>query len=149
MVLELVAASNALAVQYIIINSSSVTASSTDGAGIGGGGYGASSVSGITINSSSVTASSTNGAGIGGGGYGADSVSDITINSSSVTASSTNGAGIGSAGGTCSNIGISGGSVKAYSDRMPGINCTPHNGNSTNVYCCIIKNEYLFTSNDR
>ena len=73
--------------------------------------------------------------GIGGGGYGADSVSDITINSSSVTASSTNGAGIGSAGGTCSNIGISGGSVKAYSDRMPGINCTPHNGNSTNVRC--------------
>ena len=127
----------------ITINNSSVTASSTDGAGIGGGGYGTGSVSGITIKSSSVTASSTNGAGIGGGGYGADSVSDITINSSSVTASSTNGAGIGSAGGTCSNIGISGGSVKAYSDRMPGINCTPHNGNSTNVYCCIIKNEYF------
>ena len=130
-------------VSDIIINSSSVTASSTDGAGIGGGGYGASSVSGITINSSSVTASSTNGAGIGGGGYGAGSVSDITIKSSSVTATSTHGAGIGSAGGTCSNIGISGGSVKAYSDRMPGINCTPHNGNSTNVYCCIIKNEYF------
>ena len=127
----------------IIIDSCSVTASSTDGAGIGGGGYGTGSVSGITIKSSSVTASSTNGAGIGGGGYGADSVSDITINSSSVTATSTNGAGIGSAGGTCSNIGISGGSVKAYSDRMPGINCTPHNGNSTNVYCCIIKNEYF------
>ena len=127
----------------ITIKSSSVTASSTDGAGIGGGGYGTGSVSGITIKSSSVTASSTNGAGIGGGGYGAGSVSDITINSSSVTASSTNGAGIGSAGGTCSNIGISGGSVKAYSDRMPGINCTPHNGNSTNVYCCIIKNEYF------
>ena len=130
-------------VSDIIINSSSVTASSTDGAGIGGGGYGAGSVSGITIKSSSVTASSTNGAGIGGGGYGAGSVSDITINSSSVTATSTHGAGIGSAGGTCSNIGISGGSVKAYSDRMPGINCTPHNGNSTNVYCCIIKNEYF------
>ena len=127
----------------ITINNSSVTASSTNGAGIGGGGYGAGSVSDITIKSSSVTASSTNGAGIGGGGYGAGSVSDITIKSSSVTATSTNGAGIGSAGGTCSNIGISGGSVKAYSDRMPGINCTPHNGNSTNVYCCIIKNEYF------
>ena len=127
----------------ININNSSVTASSTDGAGIGGGGYGTGSVSGITIKSSSVTASSTNGAGIGGGGYGAGSVSDITIKSSSVTATSTHGAGIGSAGGTCSNIGISGGSVKAYSDRMPGINCTPHNGNSTNVYCCIIKNEYF------
>ena len=127
----------------ITINNSSVTASSTDGAGIGGGGYGTGRVCGITIKSSSVTASSTNGAGIGGGGYGAGSVSDITIKSSSVTATSTNGAGIGSAGGTCSNIGISGGSVKAYSDRMPGINCTPHNGNSTNVYCCIIKNEYF------
>ena len=124
----------------ITINNSSVTASSTDGAGIGGGGYGTGSGSNITIKSSSVTASSTNGAGIGGGGYGAGSVSDITIKSSSVTATSTHGAGIGSAGGTCSNIGISGGSVKAYSDRMPGINCTPHNGNSTNVYCCIIKN---------
>ena len=127
----------------ITINNSSVTASSTDGAGIGGGGYGTGSGSSITIKSSSVTASSTDGAGIGGGGYGAGSVSDITIKSSSVTATSTHGAGIGSAGGTCSNIGISGGSVKAYSDRMPGINCTPHNGNSTNVYCCIIKNEYF------
>ena len=54
------------------------------------------------------------------------------------------GAGIGGGqGNTGSNITISGGSVKAYSDRMPGINCTPHNGNSTNVYCCIIKNEYF------
>ena len=114
-----------------------------DSAGIGGGYYGTGSCSNIIIDSCSVTASSTNGAGIGGGGYGTGSVSDITIKSSSVTASSTNGAGIGSAGGTCSNIGISGGSVKAYSDRMPGINCTPHNGNSTNVYCCIIKNEYF------
>ncbi|MZT39447.1 hypothetical protein, partial [Blautia wexlerae] len=127
----------------IIIDSCSVIASSKYGAGIGGSKQRAGSVSDIIINSSSVTASSTDGAGIGGGGYGASSVSDITINSSSVTASSTNGAGIGSAGGTCSNIGISGGSVKAYSDRMPGINCTPHNGNSTNVYCCIIKNEYF------
>ena len=58
----------------IIIDSCSVTASSTDGAGIGGGGYGTGSVSGITIKSSSVTASSTNGAGIGGGGYGAGEI---------------------------------------------------------------------------
>ena len=125
----------------IIIDSCSVIASSKYGAGIGGSKQHAGS--NITINSSSVIASSTDGAGIGGGGYGAGSVSDITIKSSSVTATSTHGAGIGSAGGTCSNIGISGGSVKAYSDRMPGINCTPHNGNSTNVYCCIIKNEYF------
>ena len=25
---------------------------------------------------------------------------------------------------------------------MPGINCTPHNGSSKNVYCCIIENEH-------
>ena len=112
-----------------------------DGAGIGGGYHGFGSCSNIFIDSCSVIASSKHGAGIGGSKGHAGS--DITINSSSVTASSTNGAGIGSAGGTCSNIGISGGSVKAYSDRMPGINCTPHNGNSTNVYCCIIKNEYF------
>ena len=114
-----------------------------DGAGIGGGYQGSGSCSNIIIDSCSVIASSKYGAGIGGSKQRAGSVSDIIINSSSVTASSTNGAGIGSAGGTCSNIGISGGSVKAYSDRMPGINCTPHNGNSTNVYCCIIKNEYF------
>ena len=125
----------------IFIDSCSVIASSKHGAGIGGSkGHAGSD---ITINNSSVTASSTDGAGIGGGGYGTGSGSNITIKSSSVTATSTHGAGIGSAGGTCSNIGISGGSVKAYSDRMPGINCTPHNGNSTNVYCCIIKNEYF------
>ena len=125
----------------IIIDSCSVIASSKYGAGIGGSkGHAGSD---ITINNSSVTASSTDGAGIGGGGYGTGSCSNIIIDSCSVTASSTDGAGIGSAGGTCSNIGISGGSVKAYSDRMPGINCTPHNGNSTNVYCCIIKNEYF------
>ena len=112
-----------------------------DGAGIGGGYQGSGSCSNIIIDSCSVIASSKYGAGIGGSKQHAGS--NITINSSSVTASSTNGAGIGSAGGTCSNIGISGGSVKAYSDRMPGINCTPHNGNSTNVYCCIIKNEYF------
>ena len=112
-----------------------------DSAGIGGGYYGTGSCSNIIIDSCSVIASSKYGAGIGGSKGHAGS--DITINNSSVTASSTDGAGIGSAGGTCSNIGISGGSVKAYSDRMPGINCTPHNGNSTNVYCCIIKNEYF------
>ena len=123
----------------ITIDSCSVIASSKYGAGIGSSKQWAGS--NITIISASVTASSTDGAGIGGGLYGDGS--DIIINNSSVTASSTNGAGIGSAGGTCSNIGISGGSVKAYSDRMPGINCTPHNGNSTNVYCCIIKNEYF------
>ena len=89
-------------------------------------------------------ATSKFGAGIGGDNNGGTG-SNITIRGGSVTATSGFGAGIGggSNGGTGSNITISGGSVKAYSDRMPGINCTPHNGNSTNVYCCIIKNEYF------
>ena len=120
----------------IIIDSCSVTASSTDGAGIGGGGYGTGSGSNITIKSSSVTASSTDGAGIGGGGYGASSVSGITINSSSVTASSTNGAGIGGGkGGAGSNdITINGGSVKASS-----VSGSPTN-EGKEVYCCTIEN---------
>ena len=59
MVLELVAASKR-AGSDITIKSSSVTASSTDGAGIGGGGYGGSG-SDITINGGSVKASSVSG----------------------------------------------------------------------------------------
>ena len=154
----------------IHISNSSVTANSPFGAGIGGGDN-VSGINGtcnggngsdIHISNSSVTANSTKGAGIGGGrnvpgtngtcngGNG----SDIHISNSSVTANSTKGAGIGgglrnngspSAIGSCSNITISGGSVNAHSDRndcITGINCIPQNGNSSNVYCCIIKNEY-------
>ena len=72
----------------IIIDSCSVIASSTYGAGIGGSKGRAGSD--ITINNSSVTASSTDGAGIGGGSYGG-SGSDITINGGSVKASSVSG----------------------------------------------------------
>ena len=72
----------------IIIDSCSVIASSTYGAGIGGSKQCAGSD--ITIKSSSVTASSTDGAGIGGGSYGG-SGSDITINGGSVKASSVSG----------------------------------------------------------
>ena len=117
-------------------------ATSKFGAGIGGDNNGGTG-SNITIRGGSVTATSGFGAGIGGGSNGGTG-SNITISGGSVKATSDSGAGIG--GGqrsTGSNITISGGSVKAYSDRMPGINCTPHNGNSTNVYCCIIKNEYF------
>ena len=82
-----------------------------------------------------------NGAGIGGGQ--GNTGSNITISGGSVTATSTFGAGIGGDKGyTGSDITISGGSVKAYSDRMPGIKYPPRNGNSTRVYCCIIKNEH-------
>ena len=117
-------------------------ATSKFGAGIGGDNNGGTG-SNITIRGGSVTATSGFGAGIGGGSNGGTG-SNITISGGSVTATSDSGAGIGGGqGSTGSNITISGGSVKAYSDRMPGINCTPHNGNSTNVYCCIIKNEYF------
>ena len=125
----------------ITISGGSVTATSDSGAGIGGGNNGGTG-SNITISGGSVTATSDSGAGIGGGQR--STGSNITISGGSVTATSDSGAGIGGGqGSTGSNITISGGSVKAYSDRMPGINCTPHNGNSTNVYCCIIKNEYF------
>ena len=73
----------------IIIDSCSVIASSTYGAGIGGSKQRASSD--ITINNASVNASSTDGAGIGGGyGYGG-SCENITINGGSVKASSVSG----------------------------------------------------------
>ncbi len=110
-----------------------------NGAGIGGGQ--GNTGSNITISGGSVTATSTFGAGIGGDkGY---TGSDITISGGSVTATSGSGAGIGGGqGSTGSNITIRGGSVKAYSDRMPGIKYPPRNGNSTRVYCCIIKNEH-------
>ena len=103
-----------------------------DGAGIGGGLYGAGSD--IIINSSSVTASSTNGAGIGGGE--GNSCKNITINNSSVTASSTNGAGIGGGkgGAGSNNITINGGSVKASS-----VSGSPTN-KGKEVYCCTIEN---------
>ena len=110
-----------------------------NGAGIGGGQ--GSTGSNITIRGGSVKATSIFGAGIGGGQ--GNTGSNITISGGSVTATSGSGAGIGGGqGSTGSNITISGGSVKAYSDRMPGIKYPPRNGNSTRVYCCIIKNEH-------
>ena len=110
-----------------------------NGAGIGGGQ--GNTGSNITISGGSVTATSGSGAGIGGGQ--GSTGSNITIRGGSVKATSIFGAGIGGGqGNTGSNITISGGSVKAYSDRMPGIKYPPRNGNSTRVYCCIIKNEH-------
>ena len=71
------------------------------------------------------------------------SASDTTTGILKASSDGLNGAGIGGGqGSTGSNITISGGSVKAYSDRMPGIKYPPRNGNSTRVYCCIIKNEH-------
>ena len=120
----------------ITISGGSINASSSDGAGIGGGGIGGGmgvngSCSNITINGGSVNASSSGGAGIGSGlGSGPEMVSsscsNITISDGSVNASSDYGAGIGSGDatnrtGSCSNITISGGSVNASSSRGAGI----------------------------
>ncbi len=78
------------------------------GAGIGGGVNG--SCSNITISGGSINASSSGGAGIGGGGIGGGmgvngSCSNITINGGSVNASSSGGAGIGSGLGSGAEIG--------------------------------------------
>ena len=120
----------------ITISGGSINASSSGGAGIGGGGIGGGmgvngSCSNITINGGSVNASSSGGAGIGSGlGSGPEMVSsscsNITISDGSVNASSYYGAGIGSGDatnrtGSCSNITISGGSVNASSSRGAGI----------------------------
>lgn len=68
------------------------------------------------------------GAGIGG--------SNITINSCSVIASSKYGAGIGGGlYGSCGNITINGGSVKASS-----VSVSPKNDQGKDVYCCTINN---------
>ena len=120
----------------------------SNGAGIGSG-MNESAVSNICISGVSVTASSTYGAGIGSGlalnGGISGNCSDITISNSTVTATSTYGAGIGSGhtlggagctntSGTCSDIFISGGSVKGSS-----IGCIPRQSqNGSQLYLCEI-----------
>ena len=120
----------------------------SNGAGIGSG-MNESAVSNICISGVSVTASSTYGAGIGSGlalnGCISGNCSDITISNSTVTATSTYGAGIGSGhtlggagctntSGTCSDIFISGGSVKGSS-----IGCIPRQSqNGSQLYLCEI-----------
>ena len=125
-----------------------MTATSTNGAGIGSGGASggknSSNTSGncsnISISNSTVTATSTESAGIGSGGAlgGAGctntngNCSDITISNSTVTATSTESAGIGSGralggagctntNGNCSNITISNSTVTATSTYGAGI----------------------------
>ena len=120
------------------------------GAGIGSG-MNESFVSNIVISGVSVTASSTSGAGIGSGlasnaGI-SGNCSNINISNSTVTATSIDGAGIGSGhtlggagctntSGTCSDIFISGGSVKGSS-----IGCIPRQSqNGSQLYLCEISN---------
>ena len=154
---------NESTVSNICISGVSVTASSTNGAGIGSGKASGSqngsntsgNCSNISISNSTVTATSTESAGIGSGGAlgGAGctntngNCSDITISNSTVTASSTKGVGIGSGGalggagctnisGNCSDIFISGGSVNSSS-----IDCPPlQPQNRSPLYLCKILN---------
>ena len=124
------------------------------GAGIGSG-MNESTVSNICISGVSVTASSTNGAGIGSGKASGSqngsntsgNCSNISISNSTVTASSTYCVGIGSGGalggagctnisGNCSDIFISGGSVNSSS-----IDCPPlQPQNRSPLYLCKILN---------
>ena len=124
------------------------------GAGIGSG-MNESTVSNICISGVSVTASSTNGAGIGSGKASGSqngsntsgNCSNISISNSTVTATSTESAGIGSGwalggagctniSGNCSDIFISGGSVNSSS-----IDCPPlQPQNRSPLYLCKILN---------
>ena len=154
---------NESTVSNICISGVSVTASSTNGAGIGSGKASGSqngsntsgNCSNISISNSTVTATSTESAGIGSGwalgGAGCTNTngncSDINISNSTVTASSTKGVGIGSGGalggagctnisGNCSDIFISGGSVNSSS-----IDCPPlQPQNRSPLYLCKILN---------
>ncbi len=119
----------------VIINSGTVEATSTNGAGGIGGGYSSGGNGGaggiVTVNGGTVTATSKYGAGIGGGyGYGNGSNGGaggvVTINGGNVTATSTEGAGIGggygvATGGAGGIVTINGGSVTATSDWGAGI----------------------------
>ena len=114
----------------ITIHGGTIEATSTNGAGIGGG-YGSTGGSGgnITINGGTVTATGNQmGAGIGGsGGAGSGgNGGNITINGGTVIATGGGGAGIGGgygnvSGGSGGNITITGGIIKATSTDGAGI----------------------------
>ena len=103
----------------VTIIGGTVTATSRNGAGIGGGGSNyAGSGGNVTISGGNVTAIGGNGAGIGGGsGTYAGSGGNVTISGGNVKASSGSGAGIGGGygvnDGSGGNVTISGGSVTA------------------------------------
>ena len=103
----------------ITISGGSVIANSSNGAGIGTGGYHSGGT--ITITGGDVKATSTDGAGIGGGSQ--SRVEKITITGGDVKATSTGyGAGIGGGNKSRSiNITITGGTVNAESNWGAGI----------------------------
>ena len=124
----------------IYIKGGNISASSNNGAGIGGG-YSTgkitpSPLSHIYISGGCVDAYSLNsGAGIGGGNV-CKKVSDIYISGGCVTAASGNsGAGIGASSyGSASAIYITGGSVNASSQKGKAIGCTPKNNDNEELY---------------
>ena len=125
----------------IYIKGGNISASSNNGAGIGGG-YSSgedtllSPLSHIYISGGCVDAYSLNsGAGIGGG-YVCKKVSDIYISGGCVKATSGNsGAGIGASSyGSASAIYITGGSVNASSQKGKAIGCTPKNNDDEELY---------------
>ena len=125
----------------IYIKGGNISASSNNGAGIGGG-YSSgedtllSPLSHIYISGGCVDAYSLNsGAGIGGG-YVCKKVSDIYISGGCVKATSGNsGAGIGASSyGSASAIYITGGSVNASSQKGKAIGCTPKNNDNEELY---------------
>ena len=129
----------------IIIDSCSVIASSTYGAGIGGSKQCAGSD--ITINNASVNASSTGGAGIGGGyGYGG-SCENITINGGSVKASSVSGSPKNDQDEVyCCTINNPD-SLKVKVDGSPWtpVNHTNVEPNNTNLYAWLTEAEHIIT----
>ena len=129
----------------IIIDSCSVIASSTYGAGIGGSKQCAGSD--ITINNASVNASSTGGAGIGGGyGYGG-SCENITINGGSVKASSVSGSPKSDQDEVyCCTINNPD-SLKVKVDGSPWtpVNHTNVEPNNTNLYAWLTEAEHIIT----
>ena len=129
----------------IIIDSCSVIASSTYGAGIGGSKQCAGSD--ITINNASVNASSTGGAGIGGGyGYGG-SCENITINGGSVKASSVSGSPKSDQDEVyCCTINNPD-SLKVKVDGSPWtpVNHTNVEPNNTNLYAQLTEAEHIIT----
>lgn len=103
----------------VTINGGIVNATSHQGAGIGGGESGGNSP--VIINGGTVTATSEYGAGIGSGSWGFNN--HVTINGGIINATSTYGAGIGSGCGDSMSgtITISGGTVTATSTQGAGI----------------------------
>lgn len=112
----------------IIINSGTINATGSDGAGIGGTNQ--TNPGNVTISGGAVTATSAGGAGIGAG---AQPYGKVTITGGVVTATSTNGAGIGdSQSKNCSGVEI-GKFATVHSTGLLGKNGISANGGEPDI----------------